>query len=211
MPGEKPKIELHPEFWAIIGKYNKRAKQTRPYTLWQLAKTVSDLDGDTAEVGVGFGRGSDLICNATQTRKRTHHIFDSFEGLSEPQKEDFQDWRPWGKGNMAVPEEKVRNNLNHYRHIVYWKGWVPERFSQVSNERFVLVHVDVDLYQPTKDSLEFFFKRLVPGGVLLCDDYSSPRCPGARKAMDDFGHKIGVPVCHMPSSQGAMFQHKGLK
>ena len=48
------------------------------------------------------------------------------------------------------------------------------------------MHIDVDLHQPTYDSLEFFYKRTTPGGIVLCDDYGSIHCPGAKKAMDTF-------------------------
>ena len=48
------------------------------------------------------------------------------------------------------------------------------------------VHVDVDLYQPTRDSIDFFYPRLNPGGLFVCDDYGFTTCPGATKAIDDF-------------------------
>jgi hypothetical protein len=44
----------------------------------------------------------------------------------------------------------------------------------------------VDLYKPTLQSLEFFWPKLVAGGVVVCDDYGFTTCPGARRAMDEF-------------------------
>jgi hypothetical protein len=49
-----------------------------------------------------------------------------------------------------------------------------------------LLHVDVDLYKPTLQSLEFFWPRIAVGGVVVCDDYGFTTCPGARRAMDNF-------------------------
>jgi hypothetical protein len=73
----------------------------------------------------------------------------------------------------------------------------------VEDRRFKLVHIDVDLYQPTRDSVEFFYPRMVPGGVILCDDYGSTRCPGARRAMDEFFfEKPEGPVVDLLNGQG---------
>ncbi len=53
-------------------------------------------------------------------------------------------------------------------------------------KRFAFVHIDVDLHEPTMDSVEFFYPRLAPGGILLCDDYAIGTCVGATEAIDDF-------------------------
>ena len=44
----------------------------------------------------------------------------------------------------------------------------------------------MDLFQPTLDSLEFFYQRTNKGGVIICDDYGFSSCPGASKAVDQF-------------------------
>ena len=48
------------------------------------------------------------------------------------------------------------------------------------------MHINVDLYEPTKDSLDFFYPRLVKNGVIICNDYGSCKFPGAKKAVDEF-------------------------
>ena len=67
-----------------------------------------------------------------------------------------------------------------------YKGWIPDRFKEVENRKFQFVHIDVDLYQPTLDALEFFYPRLVSGGVIVCDDYNLTMFPGAKQAWDEF-------------------------
>ena len=52
--------------------------------------------------------------------------------------------------------------------------------------KYSYVHIDVDLYEPTKESINYFWPKMVYGGVLICDDYGSYKTIGARKAMDDF-------------------------
>jgi O-methyltransferase len=175
----------------------------RMFTLRELAKLVLDLPGDTAECGVYSGRSTHIICQVTRSQNRPHHIFDSFEGLSAPSAEDG---RYWKGGDMAFSEAQVRERLAEFPQIVYHKGWIPTRFPDVADRTFRLVHLDVDLYQPTRDALEFFYPRLVPGGVLVCDDYFSEWCPGARKAMDEYSADKKERIVRLPNAQGLIFK-----
>jgi len=65
-------------------------------------------------------------------------------------------------------------------------GWIPERFPAVADRRFAFVHIDVDLYEPTRDSLAFFYPRMSAGGIVVCDDYGFTSCPGATRAVDEY-------------------------
>ena len=85
---------------------------------------------------------------------------------------------------MGVDE--VKRVLARFPNVAYHPGWIPERFSAVTDKTFSFVHIDVDIYQPTKDSIEFFYPRLATGGILMCDDYGFSNCPGATQAIDDF-------------------------
>ena len=177
----------------------------RKFVLYSLARSVRHVYGDTAECGVLEGGGSYLICSVLgDAANRTHHAFDSFEGLSSPSAED----RPavvtsfeWKKGDLAVPLSRVKRSLERFDFVEYHPGWIPDRFADVSDRRFAFVHVDVDLYEPTRASLEFFFERLSPEGILLCDDYGHATCPGARKALDELSRRHGIPLVELPTGQ----------
>ena len=156
---------------------------------WNLAEAMKlcwDVMGDTVECGSYKGAGSYLICklNLKTNANRLHHIFDSFEGVSEPSNCDGSYWK---KGLMATTETELIENLHDFDgHFKTYKGWIPERFSEVAHLKFAFIHIDVDLFEPTRDSLSFFYDRLQPGGVLLCDDYGFTTCPGATRAVDEF-------------------------
>ena len=95
------------------------------------------------------------------------------------------------KKNLRMYEDRCR----------YYKGWIPARFAEVSDRKFSFVHIDVDLYQPTRDTLDFFYERVSPGGVIVCDDYGSVLCPGARKALDEFMSDKPESLFHIPTGQ----------
>jgi len=48
-----------------------------------------------------------------------------------------------------------------------------------------LLHIDVDIYQPTKIGLELLVPRMPKGGVIVFDEINSRLFPGETKALDD--------------------------
>lgn len=195
----------NPEFNSYLDRFCERDgfNTQRKWMLSQLLRMVVDVPGDTAECGVFMGASSWLICNANQKlqkMKKKHHMFDSFEGLSCPNSEDGAFWR---EGDLAVVEDSVKRNLSAFDDdINIYKGWIPERFNDVKDLTFSFVHIDVDLYQPTKDSLIFFYERLNQGGIILCDDYGFSSCPGATKAVNEFLANKKEGIIHLDSGGG---------
>jgi hypothetical protein len=61
------------------------------------------------------------------------------------------------------------------------------------------VHFDVDLYESTKACLEFFYPRMIVGGVMLSHDYSL--LAGVRKAVDEFLQDKPEKPIELPSTQ----------
>ncbi len=183
---------------SLEGTSNYRSLD-RKYVLDQLVQLACLVDGDTAECGVLRGTSSLFLCERIANSGKEHHVFDSFEGLSEP---TAGDGSYWTKGDLAVDEAAVRANLAAFDFVRYHRGWIPERFEDVADRRFSFVHVDVDLEQPTLDSIAFFYPRLSSGGILLCDDYGFSTCPGAKRAMDEFMADKPESVVHLPTGQG---------
>ncbi len=178
----------------------------RRWMLSQLLRLIHDVPGDTAECGVYQGAGSWLICHANSrntSQQRTHHIFDSFEGVSEPGKQDTAYWRA---GDLACGIGEVRKNLGEFQHLSFRKGWIPERFHDVEHRRFAFVHIDVDLYEPTRDSLAFFYSRMNPGGIILCDDYGFTTCPGATSAVNEILRVKPEKMISLPCGGGFMIK-----
>lgn len=164
----------------------------RHYTLKELLLSLGRLEADTAECGVFFGLGSATICHyAAQLERKPgfrHHCFDSFAGLSRPTPADVPgraDVRAWHEGDMVASLTAVRKNLATYPWVEYHAGWIPACFDAARDAKFSFVHIDVDLYEPTRDALAFFYPRTVAGGIILFDDYGFLTCPGARQAVDE--------------------------
>lgn len=195
--------------WRLFKEHSGERIHERRFHLYYLAKSTRHLAGDTAECGVLHGGGSFLIMRATASDNRTHHIFDSFQGLSSPGSLDqvTQDrTSQWEEGDLHVNEDIVTQNLSGFGNFMTYRGWIPSRFDELSERRFSFVHIDVDLYQPTYDSLAFFYDRMVPGGIMVCDDYGFETCPGAHKAYNDFMADKPEEIIHLTGGQGVIIK-----
>ncbi len=195
-------------------------KQSRHLDLLKLVEITlyKDLDGHFAEAGCWKGHSTYMISQLILNYKELHqnkniefHVFDSFEGLSDIKNEDenikrlelskIKHIRKQFKSDEGFVRNKV---LGKFDFVKTYKGWIPERFIEVEDKKFSFVHIDVDLYEPTIQSLEFFFPRLVKGGIIVCDDYNSTDFNGARNAWDKFFSKNKV-YFNFASTLGSSF------
>lgn len=183
--------------------------QDRKWTLREYVKFTNALQGDLAECGCHVGTSAFFMAQVSTHGKL--YLFDSFQGLSAPDATDLpvgQSVMPWSKGggDMTASETTLRHNLSRYDTIAVFPGWIPERFAEVADHQFRLIHVDVDLYQPTRDSLNFFYPRLVKGGVIVMDDYGFKTCPGATRAADELAASEGIEILHLATGQGVIMK-----
>jgi O-methyltransferase len=179
-------------------------RRQRFYSLVQIFRRTLPLQGLIAECGCFRGLSSFLLCGILKLAAnggfdgQGYRIFDSFQGLSIPQPEDLvDDSDPQAErlrqmtraGRFVASLEHVKESLRAFPRIEFFPGWIPGSFPHEPAARYRFIHLDVDVHQPTRDSLEYFYPKVVPGGIIVCDDYG---WPGARKAVDDFCARIGV-------------------
>lgn len=195
------------KFNSFLEKFDERDgfNTDRRLMLSELVRLIADVPGDTAECGAYRGAGSYLICSDPSRRRqrRSHHIFDSFEGLSDP---SAVDGSHWAARDLAVSLDVVKKNLAPFEDVHYHKGWIPDRFADVADRQFAFVHVDVDLYEPTRMSVAYFYPRLVAGGILLCDDYGFTTCPGATLAVDEVLADTPERMIRLPDGGGFLIK-----
>jgi hypothetical protein len=192
---------------AFVADYERFERQNyrsfdRKFALKELLGLALRRPGEVAECGVFRGASAFLMARALHRggAGRRLHLFDSFAGLSAPEPADGA---YWAAGILACRREEAAANLAEFGDLVrFHEGWIPERFGEVEASRFCFVHIDVDLFRPTRAALEFFYPRMVAGGLILCDDYGFETCPGARQAMDTFFADRPEPIVHLPTGQG---------
>ena len=189
-----PFLELYYEARDLTETPDFFAKETRLYTISELIQNhvfKNKIPGHFAECGCFRGHSSYTIASLLkqQNFQGTFWIFDSFEGISEKTPEDNE-----GEG-AGVPQKFLMSTQEHLKEILkpfpfvsIHKGWIPEVFetAPIASEKFAFLHVDVDLYEPTKGCLDYFFSRLSPGGVIFISNYNVSHWPGSMQAVDEF-------------------------
>jgi hypothetical protein len=198
--------EKDPDFVALFNKFNlitgmnneiNNALYARLYILRQLATQQKDK-GNFAECGVYAGMSMFFVADLCKYR---FIGVDSFEGVSEPGEYDNDYFK---SKKLAIDISFAKAFLKKFNNIDLHKGWVPEVFDKIDDKEYAYVNIDVDLYDPTKNSIEYFWPKLIKGGVLICDDYGSDKTPGARKAMNDF---FGVDnILELPTGQALVYK-----
>ena len=178
--------------------------------LWMLLSfelyALRNVDGPMIECGVYRGFSAlaiNILMNAVKDSEgsglKNFWLLDSYEGLSEPVEQDFIDHKsqdrsiikksPMRQGHFATPLEEVKKHFLDGQNIKFIKGWIPEAFTILPEEEWSFVHIDVDLYKPIQDSLEYFYPRMRKGGVIINDDFGSALFPGAGMAWSEFFEK----------------------
>ena len=183
-------------------KFDTIYKRIKLITAYEQLSLLLDtnIEGDIAECGCWNGNstiGFSKIINLTKTKDKTFYVFDSFEGLSDFSTEDktkkvtLKEEEKLKK-HFSADFEKVKERLLPYKFVNIFKGWIPDIFQEanIQDNKFAFVHIDVDLFEPTYESVKYFFPKLSPGGVLICDDYGSEIFPGATLAIDQFLNSI---------------------
>ena len=120
-----------------------------------------------AEVGVYQGCSAKIISMASGGVPL--HLFDTFTGLPAPAADEHDRMRT---GHYAASLDGVRSFMTGRPDVSFYPGLFPDTTGPVEHRRFSFVHLDVDLKSSTRACLEFFYPRLLPGGVLLTHDYS---------------------------------------
>ena len=164
------------------------------YQLYVTAKALGKIKGDMAEVGVATGATAKILCEVKENKSL--YLFDTFEGL--PKVDDIDEPCFFEK-QFCSPLAHVKEVLKGYQQVYFYKGLFPTSAKGLENNKFSFVHLDVDLYSSTLDSLKWFYPRLSRGGIIISHDYH--RACGVREAFTKFFKDKDEPVIQLIGDQ----------
>lgn len=167
---------------------------------------TTGITGDVMECGVWRGGAAIFMAGYLKHHGMTGRkviLADSFDGLppsTAPADQGLtleKDVYP----ELAVSLEEVRRNFDTYdlmsEDIHFLKGWFKDTLGDTPSDQLALLRLDGDLYESTLDALEGAYDRVVPGGIVIIDDWGV--LPPCREAVTDFFAARGEALPEMQS------------
>lgn len=175
----------------------------RYLSLYEAYKMVKNVAGHIAEAGLYKASGSLLFAKLLKLHEPTSmtmvHGFDWFQGAKVTDEEKYVQ-----EGECQVSYEQIRSLIEAQGcsdilkvHNVDLTKDLPAFFESHAHLRFKLVFIDIGIYEVLKPTIEHFWQRLTPGGIMVFDHYSHEFAPGEVRAIADV----------IPNARVQMFEH----
>ena len=185
----------------------------RPYTLTTLHRLAStqdairyvvraDIPGDIVECGVWRG-GNMAVAASTLLAlgDGTRHLFlyDTYEGMTQPTDKDtdffgglaaehmadqHKGTGVWCEASIEDVTAVMEGTGYDLAKVHLIKGPVEQTIPGTIPSKIAVLRLDTDWYESTRHELIHLYPLLVPGGVLIIDDYG--HWQGAKTAVDEY-------------------------
>ncbi len=195
------------------------AKENHQHYLRKMAEHILNNSIDGCFIECGVQKGHSVIVLA-QTLNREGYLFDTWHGF------------PTFSGKDAETHDQVKRmkklrrkqSKNTYKECIYnlKKAGVLKRCQMIKGDicntvpEFIknnklsisIMHIDTDVYEPAKVSLESFWEFISPGGLVFFHDYGEHRWPGVTKIVDEFAEEnnLKINVCKVEYSRSAVLE-----
>ncbi|KAA5804886.1 macrocin-O-methyltransferase [Alkalicaulis satelles] len=201
-----------------LNAFQRRMYASKAFGHWEVFKMVANLPGHVVECGVykgeslfNFARFLEILCPGDRTKQVIG--FDHFQGLTgRSQADETEKDGAVNRGNFDGGWESAgfRDTLLELIDLFNADSFVPKKPRIVLEEgdivetapayvqrhpglRISLLHLDCDIYEPTLAALKAFYPHIVPGGIVLLDEYGITEWPGESRAVEEyFGGKPPV-------------------
>lgn len=143
------------------------------------------LIGNVAELGVYKGDFAKIVNKCFPDRKL--YLFDTFQGFDERDVaiEKEKNYSTGEQHFLVKSIDLVISEMPYPDNVIIKQGYFPETAIGLK-EKFVFVNIDVDLYKPTHDGLNYFYPRLTKGGYIFVHDYNNREYRGCKEAVHKF-------------------------
>lgn len=199
-----------------LGIYPKNIDETL-WRHWNLSfainyalSFVKSDEFNLVECGVADGLSALFVLKEMESKSKNYsmHLYDSWDDM---RKEVLLESELSSMGrykNLNI--EITRKNLQEFSSRLVWhQGYVPDTFDKQpkSPESIVYLHIDLNSAKATTSTLDFFFPKLVTGGVMIFDDYGSMGHPDTKLVVDQFfSDKAGI-LMKSPTGQAIYFKN----
>ena len=184
--------------------------------LWRLhvlgwaAKNALNVGGDFIECGVFKGFCSAVLCKYLEFNNltRNFYLYDTFEGLPEETSTEAER-KNWDYTHYDSEEiyNKVVELFSEYKNVDVVRGIVPKVLEQSPLEKIAFLHIDMNSEQAEILALDYLFDKVVPGGLIVLDDFGWSCNRNQNIAERAFMNERDHQVLELPTGQGVILKH----
>lgn len=187
-------------------KDNTMTSPERIFSLIEAVKYIekNNIGGDIVECGVWKGGSMMAVAHTLMnlnSANRSLYLYDTYEGMNEPtdhdkvysgesaismleKNQDKEKNLVWAYSPLSLVKENIASTKYPADKVHFVQGKVEDTIPYTMPSTISILRLDTDWYESTKHELIHLFPKLVPGGVLILDDYGYWQ--GARKAVDEY-------------------------
>lgn len=200
--------------WDEVARVNKPHWPEVPDIRWRAhvcvwaARSALKLDGNFVELGVHTGLLSSMICRCTdfaEQSNRKFFLFDTFTGI------------PGSGASRHEAEEIAKRNAAMYQNDVYAftssvfadvpnaqlvKGILPQSLAGIDTGPIAYLSIDLNNAAAEIETAAVLWPRLVPGAVIVLDDYAFEGHEEQYRAWNEFAAQKGLHILTVPTGQG---------
>jgi len=176
----------------------------RVYVACWAAQQAAALPGDFVECGVNRGGMALAVMEYLDFNQLAKKFFllDTYCGF--PPGSDFAAANANQYGECYA---EVTQTFAPYPGAVIIRGRVPATLAQIASSQICYLSVDMNSAQPEVEAVRQLWPRLVPGGIVLLDDYAGgPAHRHQKQALDKLAGQMRLNILALPTGQGLIFR-----
>ncbi|MEB3361005.1 MAG: TylF/MycF/NovP-related O-methyltransferase [Synechococcaceae cyanobacterium] len=193
----------------------------RVHTALWAAHSAMRLNGDFVECGVNRGFISSAIMEFLNWNQyeQTFYLLDTFNGIdpSALSEDDLQHGVLDRNKTLLASEyyvksaESVKINFSQWQNVRIVEGSIPQTLSLIDPTAIAYLHLDLNCAGPEIEAIKFFWNRLLPGAIILLDDYAYRGYESQKRAWDVFARQKQVMIASLPTGQGLLLKPPGVE
>jgi O-methyltransferase len=178
----------------------------RTHTFVWAFKSAQSLPGVSIELGTGKAWMFTFLLNHSEISTLGDlFLIDRFSSMAVDKKsgELIQ-----GTENVYYTSnlDELKSRFSSESGVKFIQGELPQVLSEIVTDKIRFIHVDLNAAEPEVQSLRMLWDRLVPGGIVLLDDFGSPEFIDSNKAMRELSLELQFEILGLPTGQGLIIK-----
>jgi hypothetical protein len=184
----------------------------RVYVICWAASQAKNLLGDFVECGVNTGFLSRAAMNYIGFENLPHkkfYLLDTFCGIPPEQISENEKTFGISDHNSIYDQDiypEVKEIFKNFERCIIIQGKVPDTLSQLDSEAICYLSMDMNCAVPERAAMEYLWDKLVPGAIVVFDDYGFPGYINSKLTHDDFAESKGTSILTLPTGQGLLIK-----